>query len=87
MCHQFFTYTPNLRLNFLSGANGSGKSAVMTAIIFALGGSARTSERGSSNKAFIRTGQTSASVEIALCNEGEYAFRPDVYGNMIRINR
>jgi len=67
---------PNQRLNFLCGENGSGKSAVLTAIVFGLGGTARMSSRGTTNKAFIRTHQTSATVEIALANVGEHSYRP-----------
>jgi chromosome segregation ATPase len=58
-----------------SGVNGSGKSAVLTGIVFGLGGTARTSNRGSSNKAFIRNGQNRATVEIHLYNGGENAYR------------
>merc|ERR1719452_196142 len=87
MCHQTFTFNPNQRLTFLSGENGSGKSAVLTAIVFALGGSARVASRGSTNKAFIRTDQTSAIVEVRLANVGEAAYKPEVYGRSIRIER
>ena len=48
--------------------------------MFGLGGSARTSNRGSLNKGFIRTGQNSAVVEIKLCNVGESCYKPDLYG-------
>ena len=82
-----YSFQPNQRLNFLCGENGSGKSAVLTAIVFGLGGSARTSSRGNSNKGFIRTGQTSAVVEIKLCNEGEKAYKPEVYGDSITVMR
>ena len=47
------------------------QSAVLTAIVFGLGGSARTSNRGTANKGFIRNGQNSATVEITLSNEGK----------------
>lgn len=87
MCHQEYVYSPNQCLNFLSGANGSGKSAVMTAIVFALGGSARTSNRGTSNKGFIRNGANQMSVEVTLLNEGENAFKPHIYGNQIMVHR
>merc|ERR1711970_695074 len=70
-----------------AGENGSGKSAVLTAIVFGLGGSARTSNRGSSNKGFIRTGQNSALVEIKLCNVGERCYKPDLYGESLTICR
>jgi len=87
MCHESFSYTPNQRINFLAGENGSGKSAVLTAIVFGLGGSARTSNRGSSNKGFIRTGQNSALVEIKLCNVGERCYKPDLYGESLTVCR
>ena len=87
MCHQNFEYSPIDKLNFLSGANGSGKSAILTAIVFALGGSARASNRGNSNRNFIRTGQQRAEVEIHLLNEGDMAYKPDLYGKKIIIQR
>jgi len=87
MCHETFSYKPNQRLNFLCGVNGSGKSAVLTAIVFGLGGTARMASRGSSNKGFIRTGQSSATVEIRLCNQGEDRYRPEIYGNSIVVVR
>jgi chromosome segregation ATPase len=87
MCHGQLDYRPTERLNFLHGVNGSGKSAVLSAIVFALGATARMSNRGTSNKSFVRSGQASASVEISLSNEGEDAYRPDIYGNIITIVR
>lgn len=87
MCHQEFRYRPNQCLNFLCGDNGSGKSAVLTAVVFALGGSARMANRGSSNKGFIRTGQSQATVEVKLYNKGENSYRPDIYGDVIHIVR
>ena len=64
-----------MRLNFLVGVNGSGKSAVLTAIVFALGGSARMANRGTSNKTFIKTGQTTATVDVKLCNVGALEYK------------
>ena len=48
------------------------QSAVLSGIVFALGGGAKTSNRGTANKGFIRSGQNSASVEITLSNEGNH---------------
>ncbi|TRY73305.1 hypothetical protein TCAL_02244 [Tigriopus californicus] len=87
MCHASFTYRPQPRLNFLSGVNGSGKSAVLTAITFALGGTARTANRGTSTKSFVRTGATAATVELTLSNQGEYGYRSDLYGTELTIVR
>ena len=55
--------------------------------MFALGGSARVASRGSTNKAFIRTDQTSAIVEVRLANVGELAYKPELYGKSVRIER
>ena len=60
---------------------------MLTALVFALGGNARVASRGNSNKAFIRTDQTSAVVEVRLTNVGESAYKPEVYGKSIRIER
>ena len=76
MCHEVFDYFPTRKVNFLTGVNGSGKSAVMSALIFGLGGGSKITNRGSANKNLIRTGQGQASVEISLYNRGETAYRP-----------
>ena len=58
------------------------QSAVLSAIVFALGGSAATSNRGKSNKGLIRAGSDSATVEVTLWNKGDEAYRPE--GNEIK---
>lgn len=47
MCHSNLEVTFNRRINFVTGRNGSGKSAVMAALIVVLGGSASLTGRGS----------------------------------------
>lgn len=47
MCHGNFEIEFNPRINFISGANGSGKSAIQTAIAIGLGGQASKTNRSS----------------------------------------
>ncbi|XP_043924473.1 structural maintenance of chromosomes protein 6 [Protopterus annectens] len=59
MCHSLlgpFKFGPNV--NFIVGNNGSGKSAVLTALIVGLGGKATITNRGSSIKGFVKDGQS-----------------------------
>ncbi|XP_029451811.1 LOW QUALITY PROTEIN: structural maintenance of chromosomes protein 6 [Rhinatrema bivittatum] len=88
MCHSMlgpFQFGPNV--NFVVGNNGSGKSAVLTALIVGLGGKATTTNRGSSLKGFVKHGQNSADVSVTLRNRGEDAFKPEVYGDSIIVQQ
>ncbi|KAF7314559.1 p-loop containing nucleoside triphosphate hydrolase protein [Mycena kentingensis (nom. inval.)] len=87
MCHQRLTFSFGPQINFIIGHNGSGKSAVLTAITVALGGKASVTGRGNGLKSFIREGQNAAEVELALKNQGEEAYKPKEYGKSIIINR
>ncbi|XP_056600380.1 structural maintenance of chromosomes protein 6-like [Triplophysa dalaica] len=87
MCHSLlgpFAFGPNV--NFVVGNNGSGKSAVLTALIVALGGKALTTNRGSSLKGFVKEGESSADVSITLTNRGRDAYKPEVFGRSIIID-
>ncbi|XP_051552913.1 structural maintenance of chromosomes protein 6-like [Myxocyprinus asiaticus] len=87
MCHSLlgpFAFGPNV--NFVVGNNGSGKSAVLTALIVALGGKAHTTNRGSSLKGFVKEGESSADVSITLRNRGHDAYKPEVFGQSIIID-
>ncbi|XP_036941437.1 structural maintenance of chromosomes protein 6 [Acanthopagrus latus] len=87
MCHSLlgpFTFGSNV--NFVVGNNGSGKSAVLTALIVALGGNAQATNRGSSLKGFVKEGESSADVSITLRNKGRDAYKPDVYGTAITVD-
>ncbi|XP_074847398.1 structural maintenance of chromosomes protein 6 isoform X4 [Carettochelys insculpta] len=88
MCHSMlgpFQFGSNV--NFVVGNNGSGKSAVLTALIVGLGGKATTTNRGSSLKVFVKDGQTSADVSVTLRNRGKDAYKPDIYGSSIIVNQ
>jgi len=59
----------------------------MTGIVVGLGGNARCTERGKSLKQFIRSGERSAEVRVTLRNIGREAYRPEVYGSSIVVER
>uniref|UniRef100_A0A3B4A2C9 RecF/RecN/SMC N-terminal domain-containing protein n=1 Tax=Periophthalmus magnuspinnatus TaxID=409849 RepID=A0A3B4A2C9_9GOBI len=85
MCHSLlgpFAFGSNV--NFVVGNNG-GKSAILTALIVALGGNAQATNRGVALKGFVKEGE-SAEVSITLRNKGRDAFKPDVYGSSITID-
>uniref|UniRef100_A0A4W4GKD9 Structural maintenance of chromosomes protein 6 n=1 Tax=Electrophorus electricus TaxID=8005 RepID=A0A4W4GKD9_ELEEL len=87
MCHSLlgpFTFGPNV--NFVIGNNGSGKSAILTALIVGLGGKAQTTNRGSSLKGFIKEGESSAQISITMRNRGQDAYKPEVFGESITID-
>ncbi|KAK1889292.1 Structural maintenance of chromosomes protein 6 [Dissostichus eleginoides] len=87
MCHSHlgpFTFGSNV--NFVVGNNGSGKSAVLTALIVTLGGNAHATNRGLSLKGFVKEGESKADVSITLRNEGRDAFKSELYGPSITVD-
>ncbi|KAI5618955.1 structural maintenance of chromosomes protein 6 isoform X2, partial [Silurus asotus] len=80
-----FQFGPNV--NFIVGNNGSGKSAILTALIVGLGGKATTTNRGASLKSFVKYGESSAEVTVKLKNRGSDAYKGDVYGDCISIEQ
>uniref|UniRef100_G3T052 Structural maintenance of chromosomes protein 6 n=1 Tax=Loxodonta africana TaxID=9785 RepID=G3T052_LOXAF len=88
MCHSMlgpFRFGSNV--NFVVGNNGSGKSAVLTALIVGLGGKAIATNRGSSLKGFVKDGQNSADISVTLRNRGDDAYRANVYGDSIIVQQ
>ncbi|XP_029349003.1 structural maintenance of chromosomes protein 6 isoform X2 [Echeneis naucrates] len=86
MCHHFlspFHFGPNV--NFIVGNNGSGKSAILTALIVGLGGKATVTSRAASLKDFVKSGENTASITVKLRNRGPDAYKKDVYGDCISI--
>ena len=80
------------RINFIVGRNGSGKSAILTAIVLGFGGRAATTSRGKGIASFIKSGETQAKVIIRICNHnergnGKNGFRVDEFGKSIIIER
>ncbi|CAI9094650.1 OLC1v1030427C1 [Oldenlandia corymbosa var. corymbosa] len=63
------------------------KSAILTALCVAFGSRAKTTQRASNLKGFIKTGSGAASVQVEIKNQGEDAFKPEIYGDFIVLER
>lgn len=87
MCHSNFEVELNQNINVLVGLNGSGKSAILTALAIGLGSKASSTARSSSLKDLVKQGEPSATIEITLTNDGYDAFEQNVYGKEITIVR
>ncbi|XP_062092192.1 structural maintenance of chromosomes protein 6A [Humulus lupulus] len=87
MCHSNLVIELIDRVNFITGQNGSGKSAVLTALCIAFGCRAKGTQRASTLKDFIKNGCSSAVVIVEINNEGDDAFKQQIYGSTITIER
>jgi chromosome segregation ATPase len=75
-------------ITFITGDNGSGKSAILTALQMCLGGRAADAHRGSNAASLIRhQHQGSAAITVTLHNTGSDAYKPEEYGDEIKIHR
>ncbi|KAJ2662182.1 Structural maintenance of chromosomes protein 6 [Coemansia sp. RSA 1199] len=87
MCHEYADVNLCHKVNFITGQNGSGKSAILTGLVIALGGKASATNRAPNLKEFIREGRSRAVVRVHLRNRGSEAYRPELFGDMIIIER
>ena len=87
MCHERLHCDLGPLLNFIVGENGSGKSAILTAITLCLGGKASSTNRGGSLKSFVKEGCDRAILTVKIKNQGQNAYEQDLYGNSIIIER
>ena len=87
MCHTRLHCDLGPLLNFIVGENGSGKSAILTAITLCLGGKASSTNRGASLRSFIKEGQDHASLRVKIKNQGPDAYQPATYGDSIIVER
>lgn len=87
MCHAKLRIKLGPLINFIIGHNGSGKSAVLTALTMCLGGKAATTNRGAALKNMIKEGQDSATLAVKIKNQGDGAYKPDLYGSSITVER
>lgn len=87
MCHTRLHVELGPLINFIVGENGSGKSAVLTALTLCLGGKASDTNRGGSLRSFVRAGQDHGSLVVRIKNRGTDAYQPDIYGETIIVER
>ncbi|KAL3337858.1 hypothetical protein AABB24_030151 [Solanum stoloniferum] len=87
MCHSNLEIDFGDWVNFITGQNGSGKSAILTALCVAFGSRARGTQRANTLKDFIKTGCSHALVHVEMKNRGEDAFKAETYGDLIMIER
>eukprot|EP00924_Labyrinthula_sp_SR-Ha-C_P006711 snap_masked-scaffold_29-processed-gene-2.62-mRNA-1 protein AED:0.23 eAED:0.25 QI:0/-1/0/1/-1/1/1/0/1193 len=100
MCHKNLSISFGRKVNFVTGQNGSGKSAVLAGLQVCLGLTARQTKRGSSLKNLIRHGaKGSAKIRVEISNSIVDAdtrkekvvewlsYKPEVFGPRIIIER
>lgn len=87
MCHERLYVELGPLINFIVGENGSGKSAVLTALTLCLGGKASSTNRGGSLKSFIKEGRDQSVISVTIKNTGIDAYQPDVYGSSVKVER
>lgn len=87
MCHVNLVITLGPLINFIIGHNGSGKSAVLTALQICLGGKATATNRAQNLKSLIKEGEDHSSVRVRIKNQGPLAFKPHMYGKSISVER
>jgi len=89
MCHANCVVELGPRINYITGENGSGKSAILTALSVALGAKMKSIGRSSSKsaKGMIKSGAHSAKIVVVMSNDGEDAFKPEVFGRSITVEK
>ncbi len=87
MCHSKLRIKLGPLINFIIGHNGSGKSAVLTALTMCLGGKATSTNRGASLKSLIKEGTDNATLAVKIKNQGDGAYKTELYGRSIIVER
>lgn len=87
MCHRHLSISLCPSINFIIGNNGSGKSAILTALTLSLGGRATSTQRATNLDSLIREGTKTAKIRIKIQNSGTNSYLYDIYGEHIIIER
>ncbi|KAI8335915.1 P-loop containing nucleoside triphosphate hydrolase protein [Chlamydoabsidia padenii] len=85
MCHKYLKMDFGPKINFVIGHNGS--NAILTALIVALGAKANSTNRGKNLSSLIREGANASMVTIHITNKGPDAYKHDIYGDTIIVDR
>ncbi|KAK7255917.1 hypothetical protein RIF29_29345 [Crotalaria pallida] len=87
LCHSHQEIEFGNYVNFITGQNGSGKSAILAALCIAFGCRAKGTQRASTLKKLIKNGASNAVIHVEIQNEGEDAFKPEKFGDLIIVER
>ena len=87
MCHGELDWEPNKNVNFVTGVNSSGKSSVLQGLVLGLLADSKHTKRYNKLQDFIQKGYNRATVQVTLKNEGEDAYKSEVYGSSITFQR
>ncbi|KXN74940.1 P-loop containing nucleoside triphosphate hydrolase protein [Conidiobolus coronatus NRRL 28638] len=87
MSHKNTSLEFGTKINFITGRNGSGKSAILTAIITCLGGKVSFTNRANSFKSLIKEGESVAQITLEIRNSGPDAYKPEELGDIIIVER
>ena len=71
----------------MTGVNGSGKSAVLLGLVLGLFAESKQTKRYSRVQDFVQKGRRRAVVQVTLRNDGEDAYKPELYGKAITFKR
>ncbi len=75
------------QINFITGPNGSGKSAILVGLSLCLGATTSFTQRSSKLGEFVREGAQKAIISVTLRNVGPEAFKADLYGPTVTVER
>ncbi|XP_067943065.1 structural maintenance of chromosomes protein 6-like [Watersipora subatra] len=87
MNHASLSFDFQPRVNFVTGRNGTGKSALLTGLMVGLGGKASATSRGNQLAGFVQYGKNVSDTKVTLGNTGPDAYHPEVYGESIVVER
>jgi chromosome segregation ATPase len=83
MCHANFTTKFIPEINFIGGENGTGKSAVLTALAFGLGARAEVTGRGNNVKEFIGPHDDRTIVTVHIVQPKSDPFKTKLPGGVL----